>query len=108
MLFDIPKKQNSEEVIKMKAKFFTIPGLVLGSLLLAGPLLPVDQGSCFAEELAATRSIQRNAGVQESVQEKKTVRSEWQKRIREVTPECRQGQKPRTCDFSGPARRGRR
>jgi len=92
----------------MKAKFFTISGLVLGSLLLAGPLLPVDYGSCSAEELAATRSIQRNAGTSGSAPKKKAVRAKLQKRIREMTPECRQGQKPRTYDFSGPARRGRR
>lgn len=95
-------------MIITKAKFFTIPGLVFGSLLLAGPLLPVDYDSCSAEELTASRSIQRNAGVQGSVQEKKTVRAKWQKRIREMATECRQGQKPRTCNCSEPARRGRR
>ena len=92
----------------MKAKFFTIPGLVLGSLLLAGPLLPVDCGSCSAEELTTSRSIQRNAGIRGIASKRKTVRATWQKRIRQMTPECRQVQRPRTCDFSGPARRGRR
>ena len=70
----------------MKIKLSSMFGMILGLLLMAGAAWCVDYSDKTTEEMNAMRGTMRSA----PLEERKAFVAEWQKRLREMSPEERQ------------------
>jgi hypothetical protein len=74
------------EVAQMKKKISKISLALIGTLLLAAPVLGADFSTMTNEELSALRGTMRNAPPEEHA----AFQQEWQERLQQMTPAERQ------------------